>query len=455
MGRAKRKWTREGIEEALLQNARVNATPAEPEEAAGKRKRQQRRSNKKRNLIKGLNALSVTGTESDVLPAVTVMQAQPILPAQPTVEQEGKQGEDDPDDHQFAAAYAEGQRQAAIEAEPQVAHPASADPAAAKRARDTERRRMRRANMTASQTERKRTKARERQRAKRAQLTNLQRDVMRTTNRQRQQDRRDRQNADERAQAQHEDQNRRAEVRAEQTDQERDVQRQQKRVRHKAPQRCNGPVNHEDFRASMVTGKDVVDGRHSLPPTTLYGYKEFRRHIRAFNQAFAFTSIGASSSDNTFRDVNQDQSVAGQHGVYTYRIQGAMGHFMGSMLPYIDRRTGERVPPKFAQIYIVDPDMQERAIRRKSIFADLDIVSLQDIENMMVECYPFAQQFLSFGQKLREDLARGMQVKDIRYVLHSKPSEPRTYNLPTVSEVGVAMVEDGNRTRPRDLYVVA
>ncbi|GMF44533.1 unnamed protein product [Phytophthora fragariaefolia] len=74
---------------------------------------------------------------------------------------------------------------------------------------------------------------------------------------------------------------------------------------------------------------------------------------------------------------------------------------------------------------------------------------------MMVECNPFAQQFLSFGQKLREDLARGMQVKDIRYVLHSKPSEPITYNLPTVSEVGVAMVEDGNLTRPRDLYVVA
>ncbi|GMF58247.1 unnamed protein product [Phytophthora fragariaefolia] len=311
--------------------------------------------------------------------------------------------------------------------------------------------------------------------------------------RQRRQDRRGRQNADERAQAQHEAQTRRAEVRAEQTDQERDVQREQNRVRRKAPKRCHGHVNHEDFRASMVTGKDVVDGRHRLPPTTvcpscqawkwaaesdficclkgrvelpplqpapprllqLYGDKEFRRHIRAYNQAFAFTSIGASSSDNTFRDVNQDQSVAGQHGVYTYRIQGAMGHFMGSILPYVDRRTGERVPPKFAQIYIVDPDMQEHANRRKGIFGDLDIVALQDIENMMVECNPFAQQFLSFGQKLREDLARGMQVKDIRYVLHSKPSEPRTYNLPTVSEVGVAMVEDGNLTRPRDLYVVA
>ncbi|GMF47890.1 unnamed protein product [Phytophthora fragariaefolia] len=257
-----------------------------------------------------------------------------MLQAQTTLEQEGKQEEDDPVDHQrrFAVAYAVGQRQAALDIEPQ----SEAD-------RDSERGRI--------------------------------------------------------------------------------------RVRRKATKRCHGHVNHEDVRVSMVTGKDVVDWRHRLPPTTicplcqawkwpaesdficclkgrvqlppllpspprlisLYGDKEFRRHIRSYNQAFAFTSIGASSSDNTFRDVNQDQSVAGQHGVYTYRIQGAMGHFMGSMLPYVDRRTGERVSPKFAQIYIVDPDMQERANRRKGIFADLDMVALQDIENMMVECNPFTQ----------------------------------------------------------------
>ncbi|GMF38034.1 unnamed protein product [Phytophthora fragariaefolia] len=405
MARTKRKWTREAIEEALLQNTRVNATPAEPEDAAAKRKRQQRRSNKKRNLTKELNALSVTGTDTAAPQAVPVIQAQPMLQDQTTLEQEGKQEEDDPADHQrrFAVAYVEGQRRAVVEADEQVLSPSLVERSTAKRTRNAERQRIRRANMTYSQTERRRAIDRERQRARRAQLTGSQRAATRMVDRQRRQDRRERQNSAERAQAQHEDQNRRAEVRAEQTDQERDVQRQQNRVRRKAPQRCRGHVNHEDFRASMVTGKDVVDGRHRLPPTTmfplcqawkwpaesdficclkgrvqlpplqpapprllqLYGDKEFRRHIRAYNQAFAFTSIGASSSDNTFRDVNQDQSVAGQHGVYTYRIQGAMGHFMGSMLPYVDRRTGERVPPKFAQIYIVDPDMQERANRRK------------------------------------------------------------------------------------------
>ncbi|GMF54686.1 unnamed protein product [Phytophthora fragariaefolia] len=517
MGRAKRKWTREEIEEALRQNARVNATPAVLEEITEKRKRQRRRANKKRNLLKELEALSVVGTEA-VVPATNTVHVQSVPQDPTTLEQEGKQEEDDPTEHQrlFAAAYAAGLGQAAPETEAQVTHPSSAGRATAKRARNAEQQRVRRANMTASQTERRRAKNRERQRARRAQMTEEQRGAIRHTEGLRQQLRRAQQtplasdaererNREQRQILRHtqthaaqnvsreSDRDRHAASRADRSTTELNVEREQNRVRRKAPKRCLGHVNHEDFRASMATGKDVVDGRHRLPPTTvcplcqawkwpaesdficclkdrvqlpplqpapprllqLYGDKEFRRHIRTYNQAFAFTSIGASSSDNTFRDVNQDQSVAGQHGVYTYRIQGAMGNFMGSMLPYVDRRTGERVPPKFVQIYIVDPDMQERANRRKGIFADLDIVALQDIENMMVECNPFAQQFLSFDQKLREDLARGMQVKDIRYVLHSKPSEPRTYNLPTVSEVGVAMVEDGNLTRPRDLYVVA
>jgi len=102
---------------------------------------------------------------------------------------------------------------------------------------------------------------------------------------------------------------------------------------------------------------------------------EFRRQIRAYNQAFAFTSIGTScNARGAFGPVNQDESVAGQRGVYTYRIQGAMGHYLGSLLPYIDARTQQLAPPKFAQIYIVDPDMEQRALRRRDIFSGLDPV---------------------------------------------------------------------------------
>ncbi|GMF57273.1 unnamed protein product [Phytophthora fragariaefolia] len=107
--------TNAACSEAILQNARVNATPAEPEDAAVKRKRQQSRASRKRNLIKELNALSVCGTEPDARPTISVMQVQLILPAPPTMEQEGKQEVDDTADHQrrFASAYAGYQLQAA------------------------------------------------------------------------------------------------------------------------------------------------------------------------------------------------------------------------------------------------------------------------------------------------------------------------------------------------------
>ncbi|GMF16149.1 unnamed protein product [Phytophthora fragariaefolia] len=100
---------------------------------------------------------------------------------------------------------------------------------------------------------------------------------------------------------------------------------------------------------------------------------------------FAFTYIGVSGSNRRFNEVNQDESAASQHGMYTYRIQGAMGHYLGSLLPRVDPLTNQPKPAKFAQIYIVDPDMQQRAERRRGIFADLDPGTLLDIEQIITE----------------------------------------------------------------------
>jgi hypothetical protein len=66
--------------------------------------------------------------------------------------------------------------------------------------------------------------------------------------------------------------------------------------------------------------------------------KDFRQRIHSYNNALAFTSVGA----------NLDTSVA-QHGNYTYRLRGELYHRMGSLLP----QHGEA--PKFAQLYISDP----------------------------------------------------------------------------------------------------
>ncbi|GMF44450.1 unnamed protein product [Phytophthora fragariaefolia] len=126
-----------------------------------------------------------------------------------------------------------------------------------------------------------------------------------------------------------------------------------------------------------------------------------------------------------------------------------MGHYLGSLLPHQPK------PAKLAQIYIVDPDMQQRAERRRGIIADLDPGTLLDIKQMVTEVNPFAQQFLNFAEGLRQDRAEGKDVVDTVYRLHEKRSNPRSYNLPTVSEVGATLIEDGNLGCPRDILLWA
>ena len=70
--------------------------------------------------------------------------------------------------------------------------------------------------------------------------------------------------------------------------------------------------------------------------------KQFHNQIRKYNNAFAFTSVGTKI----------DESMA-RGGVYRYRLQGELHHRMGSLLP------SEGETPKFAQMYIHDPQMQD------------------------------------------------------------------------------------------------
>jgi len=69
--------------------------------------------------------------------------------------------------------------------------------------------------------------------------------------------------------------------------------------------------------------------------------KDFRQHIRSYNSALTFTSVGA----------NLDTSVA-QPGNYTYRLCGEFYHRMGNLL----LQPGEA--RKFAQLYISDPHVE-------------------------------------------------------------------------------------------------
>lgn len=68
--------------------------------------------------------------------------------------------------------------------------------------------------------------------------------------------------------------------------------------------------------------------------------RKFQQQIRIYNMMFAFTSPGAKL-DNSFNKGG---------GPPTLWIQGQSCHRIGSLLP------SEGQPPKFAQLYIFDPD---------------------------------------------------------------------------------------------------
>jgi hypothetical protein len=144
-------------------------------------------------------------------------------------------------------------------------------------------------------------------------------------------------------------------------------------------------------------GLCCLDGKVQLPPlsiipenlATLYHEnsplgRHFRSNIRKYNQAFAFTSLGAQV----------DQGLANQvGGVYTFRISGQLYHQTGPLLP-VDGQE-----PKFSQIFFMDQDQQVN--RRANIFQDLDMSTLQSIQSMLYNGNPFVDAFKQAKGMLR------------------------------------------------------
>jgi hypothetical protein len=158
--------------------------------------------------------------------------------------------------------------------------------------------------------------------------------------------------------------------------------------------------------------------------------KDFRQRIRSYNNALAFTSVGA----------NLDTSVA-QPGNYTYRLRGELYHRMGSLLP----QPGEA--PKFAQLYISDPHAELDG--RMGNFGDLNRDTLQLLQTMLYACNPYA----SIYQMAVERLQGGAIELSIR-LMNDHRTNLRHYNAPIANEVGALMVGgDVDEADARDIVI--
>ena len=150
----------------------------------------------------------------------------------------------------------------------------------------------------------------------------------------------------------------------------------------------------------------------------------FRSNIRNYNNAFAFSSLGA----------NIDQSVYGPSGIYTFQIKGELMHRIGSLLPF----SGQR--PRFSQIYIYDSDSQHQTETRVSYHHGLlDMFIVLRLQHMLRLCNPYIHSFMTAKERFdaNENVSLCLKTVDI------KQSDHRRYNRPTASEIAVIMLGTG------------
>lgn len=166
--------------------------------------------------------------------------------------------------------------------------------------------------------------------------------------------------------------------------------------------------------------------------------KAFRRNIRMYNAAFAFTSMGGKV----------DHVLNKNSGPYCFRINGQNYHFLGSLVPVDGNQ------PKFAQLYVHDTE-NEVTNRLNTLQTDVDKNSLQEqlvtsLLNMLDEHNVLVQSFRMVRDKYREEGVHDLKLR----LIANRFTDGRQYNLPSCSEVAALLVEQSSRGEShRDIIV--
>jgi len=150
----------------------------------------------------------------------------------------------------------------------------------------------------------------------------------------------------------------------------------------------------------------------------------------------SFSSVGC----------NIDRSVAGQSGVYTFRIRGELVHRIGSLLP------DHGQSPKFSQIYIHDSNLENQAHFRMAHHHEyLDESILLALQRMLHDLNnPYVEVFLTAGERIRRNENISLNLATIQ----NSNLDHRRYNYPTAAEIAVIMPGTGEeRTSHREIIL--
>lgn len=163
--------------------------------------------------------------------------------------------------------------------------------------------------------------------------------------------------------------------------------------------------------------------------------KNFRKHIRQYNAALAFTSTGGN-----FSNAGQNAENAGGGGPYSFRLMGEMYHQMSTLLPPADNET----QPSYAQLYIYDPILA--TAQRMNRNPGLDENVMRNLHDMIKANHFYANIY----QQANEIFAGQAQTPNMQLKLHfDAGTDARRYNLPTAQEVALILPGDGSEVDNR------
>ncbi|KIK21159.1 hypothetical protein PISMIDRAFT_655460 [Pisolithus microcarpus 441] len=163
--------------------------------------------------------------------------------------------------------------------------------------------------------------------------------------------------------------------------------------------------------------------------------REFKKNVRQYNNALAFTSVG----------VEVDRQTVQGAGPASFRIHGTLHHIMGALMP------PQGLQPSYAQLYIYDP--QEATNTHLQRNPDLQGHILLDLHTTLREHHPYAAVYQQAHAIMQAKPPE--QHTDVCMCLYlQQGTDGRRYNLPTVDEIAAIVPGDGSGIVRKDRDII-
>ncbi|GJS66166.1 DNA helicase [Tanacetum coccineum] len=183
-------------------------------------------------------------------------------------------------------------------------------------------------------------------------------------------------------------------------------------------------------------GRVILPGPPEYPQYIKQLYKDphFMSHIRAYNQMFSMTSLGAKV----------DNSINNGKGPYVFRISGQLYHWIGSMCP------DEGTMPRFLQLYIYDTTNEVK--NRMAHFGGENDSGLK--KEIVEELIEFLDKHNALVQLFRtaRDKYLESDIPEFKVKLYNVVGT-RQYEVPTPDTVG-AIVFGGSTSTENDFDLI-